>query len=268
MKSNLIALTKNLNLILPFCERDLKRRYRGSTLGLIWSLLQPLSMLAVYTFIFSVVFKARWGTSINAQQDNIYFFALNLFAGLLVVNLFGESISRSSDLIISNTNYVKKVIFPVEILPISVVSTATINACAGMTILIIASWLTLGFSAQVLWLPWIWLPLILLSTGAAWLISSVGVFIRDIGQIISLFLSILLFVTPVFYPISVLPSKLQAVLGLNPLAAIVDQTRLVIINHQMPNSIYILIAPLLSLIAAELSLRFFLRCKPNFADVL
>lgn len=268
MKITLTTLIKNRNLILPFCERDLKRRYRGSTLGLIWSLLQPLSMLGVYTFIFSVVFKARWSSSMNSQQDNIYFFALNLFAGLLVVNLFGESINRSSDLIVSNTNYVKKVIFPLEILPITVISTATINASIGMGILVIASWLTLGFSAQVLWLPWIWLPLILLSAGASWLISAIGVFVRDIGQIVSLFLSILLFVTPVFYPISILPPKLQTVLSLNPLAAIVEETRTIIINHQMPDSKYILLAPLFSLIVAELSLRFFLRSKPSFADVL
>lgn len=268
MRSNLIGLAKFSSLIVPFCERDIIQRYRGSALGLGWSLLQPLAMLGVYTFVFSVVFKAKWGDSLVPEQNSIYFFALNLFAGLLVVNLFGESLSRSPDLVANNANYVKKVIFPVEILSISVVSSATANAMAGMFILFIGTWMVMGFSPNFLWLPWIWLPLVLFSLGTSWLISALGVYIRDLSSVVSLLLSVLLFVTPVFYPITALPLKWQAILSLNPLAAIVEQTRAVIINQVAPNPIYLFVAPVLAWIFAELSLRTFLRCKHGFADVL
>lgn len=268
MASKLINLARFRPLIVPFCERDLMRRYRGSALGLGWSLLQPLAMLAVYTFVFSVVFKARWGNSIAPEHSSIYFFALNLFAGLLVVNLFSESASQSPDLIVRNANYVKKVIFPIEILSISVVSSATINALAGMLVLILSSWMVTGFSLFALWLPWIWMPLLLLSLGTSWLIAAIGVYIRDIGQIVSLLLAFLLFITPVFYPITALPEKWQVILSLNPLAAIVEQTRNVVISEKAPDPVYLFVAPLLAWIFAELSLRTFLRCKHGFADVL
>ena len=268
MISRMVRLASLMRLIIPFCERDLKRRYRGSALGLGWSLLQPLAMLAVYTFVFSVVFRARWGSTLIPEQNSIYFFSLNLFAGLLVVNQFSESISRSPDLIVNNANYVKKVIFPVEILSISVVSSATINAMAGMLILIVSSWMVTGFSLCALWIPWVWLPLVLLSLGASWLVAAIGVYIRDLGQIVSLFISVLLFITPVFYPMTALPERWQALLSINPLALIVEQTRSVVISHQAPDSLYLLVAPLLAWFFAEVALRTFMRCKNGFADVL
>ena len=260
------SLYRNRELLWRFTDREIKGRHRGSLLGVGWSFLTPLAMLAVYTLVFSQVFKARWGT---LEESGALGFAINLFAGLIVFNLFAECINRAGSLITSNTNYVKKVIFPLEILGAVTVGTAMFHAMTSLVILIIFKIIAdqhLAFT--VLWLPIIWIPLILGTLACTWLLSAAGVFLRDISQIAGLGLNMLMFLSPIFFPIAALPEKLQPFLMINPLAIIIEQTRLVLIRGASPSITYIFFSYLISIAICEYSYRIFSKFKRSFADVM
>jgi lipopolysaccharide transport system permease protein len=260
------ALWKNRELWWRLTEREVLGRYRGSVLGIGWSFITPLAMLAVYTFVFSQVFKARWG---GIEQAGPVAFAVNLFAGLIVFSLFSECASRAPGLIIANPNYVKKVIFPLEVLGSVAVGSATFHAIAGLIILIIFE--TIAFHhvpTTILWLPLVWLPLILGSLTSVWLLSAAGVFIRDIGQLIVVAINILMYISPVFFPLSALPAKWIPLLGLNPIAHIIEQTRKVAVQGQNPNVYYLTVGITIAVIACEMSFRIFQKSEGAFADVI
>jgi lipopolysaccharide transport system permease protein len=260
------ALWKNRELWWRLTEREVLGRYRGSLLGIGWSFITPLAMLAVYTFVFSQVFKARWG---GLEQAGPLGFAVNLFAGLIVFTLFSECVSRAPGLVVSNPNYVKKVVFPLEILGCVAVGNAGFHALTSLLIL-------LGFELiafqhlplTLLWLPLIWLPLILGSLACTWFLSAAGVFLRDIGQLIGVGLNMLMFLSPIFFPLSALPAKWQPLLQLNPLAQVIEQTRLVAVQAVNPDWRYVFLGTLVTLAACELSFRAFQKSKRAFADVL
>jgi lipopolysaccharide transport system permease protein len=260
------ALWQHRELWWRLTEREVLGRYRGSILGVAWSFLNPLAMLAVYTFIFSQVFRARWG---NLENSGPMGFAINLFAGLIVFNLFAECANRAPTSILINPNYVKKVIFPLEVLPAVTVGSAVFH---GLTSLVVLALFELVGMRQIplgwVWLPVVWLPLLLGCMALSWLLSALGVFLRDLGQIITVGVSMLMFISPIFFPLSALPTRWQPLLALNPLAGVIEQTRRVLVAGQAPDFTYMLVASLLSLGLCEVAFRSFEKAKRAFADVL
>ena len=259
-------LWKNRQLWWRLTEREILGRYRGSTLGLSWSILNPLAMLAVYTFVFSQVFKSRWGGLENLGPLG---FAVNLFAGLIVFNLFSECASRAPSLVVNNPNYVKKVVFPLEVLGSVAVGTAVFHAIMSLSVLLIFELMLFRcIPATILWLPIAWAPLILGCMAATWVLSSLGVFLRDINQLIGIAINMLMFLSPIFFPTSALPQRWQVLLGLNPLAYIIEQTRLVLLEGRGPSAAYAALGTIIGLVSCEVAFRFFQRSKKAFADVL
>ena len=246
-------------------KREVIGRYRGSFLGLIWSFVNPVLMLTVYTFVFGFVFKARWG---QGEIDK-FEFAMVLFAGLIVYNLFAECISRAPGLILSNVNYVKKVIFPLEILPWVALGSALFHTAINVAVLLIFL-LFIGhdFFWTMLWLPIVIAPFLLLIMGLSWILASLGVFIRDVGQLIGMVLTVLMFMSPIFYPLSALPDTIKLYLFLNPLTFMVDQVRDILLWGKQPNWPYWAIYSLVSIVFAWLGLFWFEKTRKGFADVL
>jgi lipopolysaccharide transport system permease protein len=209
-------------LLLSMIRRDVLGRYRGSVLGVLWSFLNPLLMLLVYTLVFSVMFKQQWQGGSGSRTE----FALLVFAGLLVFNIFAECVQRAPSLILHNTNYVKKVIFPLEILPWMSLGSVLLHATASLLIWLLFHFLLIGPPpVTALLLPLVLLPLILFSMGISWLLAGLGVYLRDVGQVVSAFTTALLFVSAVFYPVNVLPEAYRSLLLLNPLAMLIEQAR-------------------------------------------
>ncbi len=248
-------------------KREVLSRYRGSFLGLLWSFVTPLLMLAIYTFVFSVVFKVRL-ENVNSS-DNRFEFALLLFAGLIVFNLFSECISRAPGLILSNVNFVKKIIFPLEILPWVTLGAALFHA--GISFLVLFIFL-IAIGQTVFWtlllLPIIVLPLLLLIMGLSWLLASIGVFVRDLGQFIGLVLTMLLFMSPIFYPASALPESVRSYLFLNPLTFIIEQARGVILYGELPDWSGLMVYYTVAVLVAWAGLFWFEKTRKGFADVL
>lgn len=260
------SLWRHRELFWRLTEREVLGRYRGSLLGIGWSFVTPLGMLAIYTFIFSQVFKARWGELSNSGSLG---FAVNLFAGLIVFNLFSECVSRAPSLIVANPNYVKKVIFPLEVLGCVAVGTAGFHAITNLAILILFELLAFkGLPVSFIWLPLVWLPLFLGCLGCTWLLSAAGVFLRDISQIIGVGLNMLMFLSPIFFPISALPKKWQPLLNINPLAQVIEQTRRVTIEGIRPSPLYLIIGVTSTFLACEFAFRIFQKTKRAFADVI
>ncbi|MDR0477742.1 MAG: ABC transporter permease, partial [Desulfobulbaceae bacterium] len=201
-KVMLRSLWHNRQLIKTLTRRDIASRYRGSFLGMLWSFFNPLFMLCVYTFVFSVVFKARWHTGDSSKSE----FALALFAGLSVFNIFAECVNRAPSLIPSNANYVKKVIFPLEILPAISLGNALFHAAVSFTVWLAACLLLRGLPpATFPLLPLLLLPLVFMTMGVSWFLASLGVYLRDVSQMISVVTTALLFLTPIFYSAANLP---------------------------------------------------------------
>lgn len=247
-------------------EREVLGRYRGSVLGIAWSFMTPLAMLAVYTFVFSQVFKARWG---GLEEAGPLAFAINLFAGLIVFNLLSECAIGAPNLVVSKPNYVKKVVFPLEILSFVAVGNACFHALTSLCILLVFELIAFQtIPLTLLWLPLVWLPLILGTLSCSWILSSAGVFLRDIGQLIGVVINMLMFLSPIFFPLSALPERWQPVLMINPLAQVIEQTRRVAVQGNNPNATYLLMGILFTLLACEVSFRIFQKSKKAFADVL
>lgn len=260
------ALWRQRDLCWNLSEREILGRYRGSVLGLAWTVLNPLAMLVVYTFVFSQVFKARWGTLENAGPIG---FAINLFAGLIVFNLVAECLGRAPGLVLANPNYVKKVVFPLEVLAVVNVANATFHAIASLMVLLLFQLVVLqALPWTILLLPLVWLPLLIGCLAVAWILAGIGVFIRDIGQFISVALSMLMFLSPVFYPLSALPERYQPLLALSPLTHVIEQTRNILVNGKLPSLAYLIWGTLLALLLCELAFRAFSRAKSAFADVM
>ena len=260
------SLWRNRQLILQMARREISSRYRGSMIGLAWSFINPVLLLLVYTFVFSVVFKARWGTDPNESRAD---FAIILFSGLIVFNLFAEIINRAPALITSNANYVKKVVFPLEILPWVTLGSALFHTVISLLVLLLAQ-LVLKHSLPwtIIFFPLALLPLILGSVGLAWFLSALGVFVRDIGQITGILTTVLFFMSAVFYPLSALPEKYQGFLRLNPLVPIITESRKSLVLGLSPDWSSILIALLISLVVAFAGFWWFQKVRKGFADVL
>ncbi len=268
--ANPVAMVRHLwrqrELIRQFTRRRVLERYKGSYLGLIWSFVTPLAMLMVYTFVFSVIFKARWeGATTGSHAE----FALALFAGLIAFNVFSESTLAAPGLIVNNPNYVKKVVFPLEILPVSTLGATVINSAFSVLILLIGELFVLGFIPwTVIFLPLMYLPLIFLCLGLSWFLASLGVFIRDIGPLLAVAVQILFFLTPIFYPISAIPEPFRFIIYLNPLTFIVNHFRRVILWGQPPDWVEFGLMTGAMFVAGLLGYIWFMKSKKTFADVV
>lgn len=259
------TLWRNQNLIKTLIKREVIGRYRGSVLGILWSFLNPVFMLLVYTFMFSVVFKARWHGGSDSKTE----FALILFAGLMVFNLFAEVLNRAPSLILSNVNYVKKIIFPLEILPLAALGTATFHLMISFFVWIIFYFIFFGLPPlTAIFLPIILVPLMLLTLGFAWLLASLGVYLRDVGQIISVSTTALMFLSPVFYPVSALPPDYQTLFLANPITPIVEAVRGILIWGKYPDWALYLSHFFISIFIAWLGFAWFQLTRKGFADVL
>jgi len=257
---------RNRQLIWQMTRREVASRYRGSLLGLAWSFLNPLLMLLVYTFVFSVVFKARWGVDVNESKID---FAILLFAGMIVFGLFSEMTNRAPGLIISNVNYVKKVVFPLEILPwVSLGSVLFHSLVSLMVLLALQLLVNLVLPWTIIFFPLVLLPLIFACLGFAWFLAALGVYVRDIGQITSVFTTVLMFLSAVFYPLTSLPERYQAWLRLNPLVLIISESRNVLIFGKLPDWGALGFAMLAGLGMAIAGFWWFQKMRKGFADVI
>jgi len=261
MARNLVA---RASLVKQFSLREIQGRYRGSFLGVFWALVTPLLMLGVFTFVFTEIFQSVWpGTT--GKVD----FALYLFAGMVAYNLFAEVASGTPRLIVGNPNFVKKVVFPLEVLPLAQVGSALIHSLMSLTILIIAK---LVFHQSLSWtillLPLVYLPLLALSAAVGWVLASLGVFLRDIGNLVAVVVQLLFFLSPITYPTSNVPEAVRPLMWLNPFATIIDALRAVVIQGVMPQWGPLLIVTALSLLAAVLGYAWFMKIKRAFPDVI
>lgn len=266
----MIAVIKNLlrykNLLWQFTGRDITSRYKGSYLGLVWTLIQPLVMLTIYTFVFSVVFKAKWGQGESVSKVD---FAIVIYAGMIIFQIFSEPIYRSSGIFIANTNFVKRVVFPLEILPTSAVLSSVIMNLLGFVIYVGALvWFQYPIGWHICLFPLIWLPLIIFSTGLSYIFATLGVFFRDIGQIISILMNILFYISPVFYPITALPENFQKYMLFNPLTTIIENFRAVTIYNTSPDWGQLGIIYLVSIALFLIGSAIFTYSKETFSDVI
>ena len=260
------SLWRNHQLILLMTKRDVIGRYKGSVLGLLWSFVNPIFLLTIYTLVFSVVFKARWG---SGEPESRTQFAVLLFVGMIVHSLFSETLVRAPRIILANVNYVKKIVFPLEILPVVAMGASVFHTVVSVLVLAGALVLLNGFLPwTAVFLPLVLFPLIVFSLGIAWALASLGVFLRDVAQPIELAMTILLFASPVFYPVSALPEHVRPWLMLNPLTFIIEQARGVLIYGKLPYAPGLLIYLLVSLAVAWVGYAWFQKTRKGFANVL
>lgn len=253
-------------IIVHLIKQEVIAKYKGSYLGLLWSFVTPLIMLTVYTFVFSVVFKAKW--NIDSDERGIHF-ALVLFCGLTVFNLFSECVIKAPVLISSHPHFVKKTKFPLEILPVSVIGAALFHYFINLIVLMIGLTVFSEIpSVYILLLPLILIPLCMFSLGMCWFLSSLGVFIKDINYGINIFVQLLFFLTPIFYPLSAVPEKFKIFLRLNILSTFVEQSRDIIVFHQLFDFRWWTISLIISLLIFLLGYKWFMKTKKAFADVL
>jgi lipopolysaccharide transport system permease protein len=246
-------------------HREVVGRYRGSVLGLLWSFLNPVLMLAVYTFVFSVVFKARWGSGEETKAA----FALILFVGMIVHGIFAECVNRAPTLILSNVNFVKKVVFPLEIFPWIAMGTALFHSAISVGVWAVFFVFVKGYLPwTVVFLPLVILPLVLATLGFAWFLSATGVYVRDVSQTIGIFTTLLLFLSPIFYPASALPEPYRSLLELNPLTFLIEQARDVMVWERWPDFQRLAVYTFGGLVTAVIGLAWFQKIRRGFADVL
>jgi len=260
------SLKRNWNLAVQMSKREILGRYKGSVMGLAWSLFNPILMLAVYTFFFSVVFKSRWGVGSTGGHVD---FAIVLFVGLIVHGLFAECISRSPTLVTGNSNYVKKVVFPLEIFPWIALGSAIFHGAISLAVLLILKFILAGaIPWTAVLFPLIIIPLFFVIMGGSWLLASIGVYVRDISQTIGLLTSVMMFLSPVFYPVSTLSPKMQYVVMANPLTLIIEESRKVLLFGEMPNWSGLTTYWFFSLVIAWVGFWWFQKTRKGFADVL
>ena len=261
------SLWRNRQLIVQMTRREVAGRYKGSALGLAWSFFNPVFMLVVYTFVFSEIFKSRWG-GVGGDESKTQF-AVILFVGMIVMGLFTEVLNRAPGLIISNVNYVKKVVFPIEILPVIAMGAALFHSLISFGVLLTAFALFNGYLHwTVIFAPLVVLPLVILTLGIGWMLASLGVFLRDVGQTIGLITTVLMFLTPIFYPVTAVPERFRPFIMANPLTFIIEQAREVLIWGHLPNWMGSGIYTLVATAFAWAGYAWFQKTRKGFADVL
>lgn len=258
------SLWRHRSLVFELTKREFSGRYHGSFGGVVWSFAQPLFLLAVYTMAFGVILKSRWGVT-GGTAD----YALMLFAGLIVFNAFSEVMTKSPTLITGNPNFVKKVVFPLELLPVIAVATALLHTLIGVAVWIAGYAILFGTpKPTAAFFPLILICFVPVLLGVAWLLSAIGVIVKDVAQLTAMLNHTLLFLTPIFYSMEVVPEWLQNILLLNPITFVVEQFRAVMFVGHLPSfaglGIYFVFAWLFALA----SFAVFKRLRPGFADLV
>jgi lipopolysaccharide transport system permease protein len=252
-------------LILRLARREIEARYRGSVLGIAWSLIVPLVLLAVYTFVFSIVFKARWDMPIEGKGV----FALVLFTGLILFNVIAECVTRAPSLMLDRPSYIKKVVFPLETFAWVTIVVALFNAAVSSAALLIGYFVLVGLPPiSALVFPLMAIPLVLLALGLTWFLSSVGVYLRDMQQFVPVLVTIAMFMSPIFYPKEALPAAALAVTELNPLAVVIEEARGTLFRGEFPNWTVLTLHFFLAWLVAWLGFMWFNKTRKGFADVV
>jgi lipopolysaccharide transport system permease protein len=260
----LLELPQRFDLVLSLARRELQARYKGSVLGLIWAGLTPLVMIAIFTFIFAGVFGARFGATGSAWD-----YALYLFCGLLPWTAFQEAVQLSSTTIIAHSNLVKRVVFPLETLPVAqALSTLATQAFGTIALILAALFIRREFHATLLWLPVLVVPQFIATLGAAWFIASLGVFLRDIVQGVALLLMAWMYLTPIIYPETIVPAKFSPYINANPFTPLVRNYRRIILEGAQPDWPGLAYFTIFSLLAFTFGYWWFARTRKNFADVI
>lgn len=252
------------SLVWSFTARDLRARYRGSFLGVLWTVLTPLAMLATYTFVFSVVLKGRW-----EGKAGTFEFALALFCGLIIYGVFSECATVAPHLVVNNRVYVKKTTFPLEVLPVVGLLSALFRAGAGMLVLVVTVAICKGglhWSVLLCALPFI--PMALLTLGVGWFLAALGTFVRDAAHTVALLVHLVFFMTPIVYPVSAVPERLRVVIQLNPFTHLVEALRRLVLSGQMPDWAMLGATTAFALVVAVVGYTFFAASRKAFADVL
>lgn len=258
------SLWTRRHLIGLMVHRDFIGRYRGSLLGAFWPLINPIGHLLLYTFLFSVVLKVKFNDGGGTGN-----FALYLMSGLLPWGCLSESLSRSTTVILEAPNLVKRVVFPVQILPFVLVLSSLLSEMVAFAILFVAATVCLGkINATILFLPLILVSQIMFTAGLSWFLASIGVFIRDFRHIMALALSAWMYTTPIVYPASALPARLKFLLWANPMAGIVTDYRHVLLENKPPDWQLFGLYTTIAVITCFSGFAFFQRTKKTFADVI
>jgi len=258
-------LYQRRELLRQLSVREIQGRYRGSYLGMVWALLTPLLTLLVYTFVFHVVFHATW----YRQDENFMVYAMNMFSGIIAFGIFSESAIRAPLLIVQNSNFVKKVVFPLELLPVSVILAAMVHSALALVILIVGALCGAGpLHWTLIFLPVVVLPLMIFTMGICWILSSLGVFLRDIGNVVQVVVQLLFFATPVTYPLSRLPPIAAKLMLINPLAPMVINFRRVVTEGILPDWFSYSTSLLVAFLTAAVGYWWFMKIKRAFADVI
>lgn len=259
------SIWKHRWLIFQLTRREVVAQFRGSFLGMFWTLLEPFLMLLVYTFVFSVVFEMRWGKTLNSRFD----FALLLFIGVIIHGFVSKSLNRSPNQMNANLNLIKRVIFPIEILPVVTIFVVLFQTAINFGVLFIFIVLVHhGLPWTMIFLPVILFPLIIFVAGCNWFLAASGVYLRDLNQTIGLFTLILLFLAPVFYPLEAVPENFRLIIYINPLTFIIEQVRAVLIWAKLPDFKGLMLYSVVGSIIAWFGLFFFQKTRKWFVDVL
>lgn len=247
-------------------SRELISRYRGSFLGSLWAFATPLFMLAVFSVFFNLILQSKWSTGSSEIQPN---FVTMLFTGLMVHAFFSEVLVRAPMSVQANPNFVKKIVFPIEILPLIGVCVALVHVLISIGLLILIDYFVSGtVSIYLFWVPLILLPLVVLASGFSWILALLGVYVRDINQIMGPLTTALLFASPIFYSLNSLPEWLRPWAYLNPITLIVEELRAIIIFGKSPDVVSLAIYLLLGIIIALVGFLLFGNAKKGFADVV
>ena len=262
----LTSLLKHGSLIYQLAKREIAARYRGSLAGLAWSFFTPLLMLAVYTLVFSSIFKVRWASGAAQSTGE---FALILFVGLMIHGFFADCINRAPVLVLSNVSYVKKVVFPLEILPWVSVASALFHLCISVVVLLVVQF------AMVQYLPWtalllpvLLLPLLLMTVAFTYLFAAVGVYLRDIGQLTVMITTVLFFLSPIVYPTSSLPEQFRGWIQFSPITYPVEQARRILIFGELPEISGWFLSMAVALVLLSFAFYVYQKTRRGFADVL
>ena len=253
----------NRALLHRMVKRDVRGRYQGSIFGTIWSFATPLLLLCAYWFILGVVLQARFGATPQVA------FPVVLFAGLVTHLFFAEVLGRATGLIFEHATYVKKVVFPLAVLPWMTLATAVFHLCVNLSILLVGQLIIVG-SIPTTWplIIVVLLPVLPLLLGLSWLLSAVSVFLRDIQQVVPLLLTLMMFASPIFFPMEMVPESYRPFLYLNPTTVIIQQVRAVTIHGQLPDFSLLGIYSIFALLVMGVGYWVFARTRKGFADVL
>jgi len=257
-------LPRRRELILSLAKRELLARYKGSVLGLLWPLLTPAVIIVIFTFVFAGIFGARFGST-TSHWD----YALYLFCGLLPWTMFQETMQQSASTIVTHSNLVKRVVFPLETLPTAQALAALANQLFGTVALIVAAVIIQKtLHGTIVLFPLLLIPQLLFTLGAAWLIASLGVFLRDITQGISLLLMTWMYLTPIIYPESVVPERFRPAINLNPFTPLIRNYRRLFLEGALPDWKGLAYFSLVSVVLFIFGYWWFARTRKNFADLI